>query len=82
MLDAEHDEWLAAIQVALLGAFSNLRLLRRAQNDAVRHHALSHEPPQGDQKLNEVPGNKSFRDTVKAVAAALESEEGLDREQV
>jgi hypothetical protein len=51
MLDAEHDEWLAAIQVALLGAFSNLRLLRRAQNDAVRHHALSHEPPQGDQKL-------------------------------
>ena len=35
----------------LLGAFSNLRLLRRAQNDAVRHHALSHEPPQGDQKL-------------------------------
>jgi hypothetical protein len=35
----------------LLGAFSNLRLLRRAPNDAVRHHALSHEPPQGDQKL-------------------------------
>ena len=26
-------------------------LLRRAQNDAVRHYALSHEPPQGDQKL-------------------------------
>jgi hypothetical protein len=33
-------------------------------------------------ELNGVPGNKSFRDTVKAVAAALESEEGLDREQV
>jgi hypothetical protein len=28
-----------------------LGLLRRAQNDAVRHHALSHEPPQGDRKL-------------------------------
>jgi hypothetical protein len=28
-----------------------LGLLRRAQNDAVRHYALSHEPPQGDQKL-------------------------------
>ena len=25
--------------------------LRRAQNDAVRHYALSHEPPQSDQKL-------------------------------
>jgi hypothetical protein len=35
----------------LSGAFSNLRSLRRAQNDAVRYYALSHEPPQGDQKL-------------------------------
>jgi hypothetical protein len=35
----------------LSGAFSNLRSLRRAQNDAVRHHALPHEPPQGDQML-------------------------------
>ena len=33
----------------LSGAFNNLRLLRRAQNDAVRHHALTHEPPQCDQ---------------------------------
>jgi len=32
----------------LLGAFSDLRSLRRAQNDAVRYHALSHETPQGD----------------------------------
>ena len=35
----------------LSGAFSNLRSLRRAQNDSVRHYSLSHEPPQGDQKL-------------------------------
>ena len=35
----------------LSGAFSDLRSLRRAQNDAVRHHALPHQPPQGDQKL-------------------------------
>ena len=33
----------------LSGVFSDLRLLRRAQNDTVRHHALSHESPQGDQ---------------------------------
>jgi hypothetical protein len=33
----------------LLGAFSDLRSLRRAQNDAVRYHAFSHQPPQGDQ---------------------------------
>jgi hypothetical protein len=26
--------------------FSNLRSLRRAQNDAIWHHALSHQPPQ------------------------------------
>ena len=30
---------------------NNLHSLRRAQNDAVRHYALSHEPPQSDQKL-------------------------------
>src|SRR5271168_5487708 len=35
----------------LSGVFSVLRSLRRAQNDAIWHHALSHEPPQGDQKL-------------------------------
>jgi hypothetical protein len=35
----------------LSGAFSDLRSLRRAHNDAVRHHALPHQPPQGDQKL-------------------------------
>src|ERR1700745_3702460 len=35
----------------LSGAFSDLRSLRRAKNDAVRHHALLHKPPQGDQKL-------------------------------
>src|SRR6266699_5715036 len=35
----------------LSGALSDLRSLRRAQNDAVRHHALSHQPPQGNQKL-------------------------------
>ena len=33
----------------LSGAFSDLRSLRRAQNDAVRYHALAHQPPQGDQ---------------------------------
>src|SRR3974390_779518 len=33
------------------GAFSVLRSLCRTQNDAVWHHALPHEPPQGDQKL-------------------------------
>ena len=33
----------------LLGAFSDLRSLCRPQNDAVRHHALPHETPQGDQ---------------------------------
>ena len=35
----------------LLGAFFVLRSLCGTQNDAVRHHALPHEPPQGDQKL-------------------------------
>src|ERR1039458_2381182 len=35
----------------LVGCLQQPRLLRRAQNDAVRHYALSHEPPQGDQKL-------------------------------
>src|SRR6266852_3050995 len=35
----------------LSGVFSDLRSLRRAQYDAVRHHALPHQPPQGDQKL-------------------------------
>ena len=35
----------------LLGAFWVLRSLCGTQNDAVRHHALPHEPPQGDQKL-------------------------------
>jgi hypothetical protein len=29
--------------------FSDLRSLCRPQNDAVRHHALAHETPQGDQ---------------------------------
>ena len=33
------------------GSFSVLRSLCRTQNDAVRHNALPHEPPQGDQKL-------------------------------
>jgi hypothetical protein len=33
-------------------------------------------------ELNEVPGNKSFRDTVKGWLRPLESEEGLDYEQV
>jgi hypothetical protein len=48
------------------------------------NEASSHALPGGAiiAELNGVPGNKSFRDTVKAVAAALESEEGLDREQV
>ena len=31
--------------------FSVLRSLGRTQNDTVRHNALPHEPPQGDQKL-------------------------------
>ena len=35
----------------LSGVFSDLRSLRRAQNEAFWHHALSHEPPKGDQKL-------------------------------
>ena len=35
----------------LLGAFYVLLSLCGTQNDAVRHHALPHEPPQGDQKL-------------------------------
>ena len=35
----------------LSGAFNILRLLCRTQNDALRNHALPHEPPQGDQKL-------------------------------
>ena len=35
----------------LSGAFSVLRSMRRPQNDAVRHHAFSHQPPQGNQKL-------------------------------
>src|SRR6202011_3394623 len=30
-------------------SFSDLRSLCRPQNDAVRHHALPHETPQGDQ---------------------------------
>ena len=34
----------------LLGAFC-VSSLRGAQNDAVRHDTLPHEPPQGDQKL-------------------------------
>jgi hypothetical protein len=32
-------------------AFNVLRLLCRTHNDAVRDNTLSHEPPQGDQKL-------------------------------
>jgi hypothetical protein len=36
----------------LSSVFSDLRSLRWAQNDAIWHHALSHEPPQGDQKLS------------------------------
>src|SRR5882757_5324447 len=35
----------------LSGVFGDLRSLRRAQNDAIWHHAVSHKPPQGDQKL-------------------------------
>src|SRR5438445_1662112 len=35
----------------LLGAFCVLRSLCGTQNDAVRHHAVPHESPQGDQKL-------------------------------
>jgi hypothetical protein len=35
----------------LSGVFSDLRSLRRTQYDAVRQHALPHQPPQGDQKL-------------------------------
>ena len=31
--------------------FNILHSLRRTQNDAVRHNALPHEPPQGDQKF-------------------------------
>ena len=30
-------------------SFSDLRSLCRPQNDAVRHHALPHEAPKGDQ---------------------------------
>src|SRR6266542_80910 len=35
----------------LLSAFCVLRSLCGTQNDAVRHHAVPHESPQGDQKL-------------------------------
>ena len=48
----------------------------------MKHHLTPSQVRAIIAELNEVPGNKSFRDTVKAVAAALESEEGLDREQV
>ena len=35
--------------------FNILHSLRRTQNDAVRHNALPHEPPQGDQKFARQP---------------------------
>src|SRR6516162_6876646 len=35
----------------LLGAFCVLRSMCGTQNDAVRQHAIPHEPPQRDQKL-------------------------------
>ena len=35
----------------LSGVFSDLLSLRRAQNDAIRHHAFAHQSPQGDQKF-------------------------------
>ena len=42
----------------------------------MKHHLTPSQVRAIIAELNEVPGNKSFRDTVKAVAAALESEEG------
>ena len=42
----------------------------------MKHHLTPSQVRAIISELNEVPGNKSFRDTVKAVAAALESEEG------
>ena len=48
----------------------------------MKHHLTPSQVRAIIAELNEVPGNKSFRDTVKAVAAVLESEEGLDLEQV
>ena len=35
----------------LSGFFQRPRSLGRTQNDTIRDNALSHEPPQGDQKL-------------------------------
>jgi hypothetical protein len=55
----------------LLGAFSNLRLLRRAQNDAVRHHALSHKPPQGDQKLARQGHDHELARTARVLGAGV-----------
>src|SRR5262249_19821677 len=34
-----------------VGVFNALLLLRWAQNYAIRHYALSHKPPQGNQQL-------------------------------
>jgi hypothetical protein len=48
----------------------------------MKHHLTLSQVRAIISDLNEVPGNKSFRDTVRAVAAVLESEEGLGREQV
>ena len=48
----------------------------------MKHHLTPSQVRAVVAELNEVPGNKSFRDAVKAVAAVLEPEERLDREQV
>jgi hypothetical protein len=46
----------------------------------MKHHLTPSQVRAIIAELNGVPGNKSFRPTVKAVAAALESEEGLERQ--
>jgi hypothetical protein len=48
----------------------------------MKHHLTPSQVRAIIAELNDVPGSKNFRETVKAVAAVLESEEPLHREQV
>ena len=48
----------------------------------IKHHLTPSQVRAIIADLNDVPGNKTFRETVRAVVAVLEAEEGLDREQV
>src|SRR6516162_1477586 len=55
----------------LLGAFC-VSSLRGAQNDAVRHDTLPHEPPQGDQKLTRQGHDHSLATAAGVLGASSE----------